>query len=202
MAVNEVYKASMIFQAPEADGDMVITSHYRTSSVVTPVSNAAEALEIGNEVASAIVDEYLSLFHSSAFIDTIEVIGISDPLVGITVSVGANGTETADALGYRNCPVVKLTTGLRGRSYQGRMYLIAPSELRQDAGALEAGYISQVNIWLGRMQVLTGTPSGNTYRQTVYSRTLSTPPSVIVDNVVQASIINPNLGTQRGRQKV
>lgn len=202
MSVNEVYRASMIFNDPLASGDIVVTSHYRTSSVIVPISNPAEALEIAVEVVGAVNNDLLGLLSTTMTFTEVNVIGITDPFVGVTQVAGGTGSATGEALPMRSSPVVRLNTELRGRSFQGRMFLPTPTEINQAGGVLVPAYITAANIFIAAMQILTGATSGNTYRQTVYSRTLSTPPTIVVDNLVISSTLNATMGSQRRRQTV
>ncbi len=82
------------------------------------------------------------------------------------------------------------------------MFLMAPTEDRQANGIITAGHIAEINNLLGFILRLSVNPSSNVYDTTIFSKTLSTPPPLIVDNLVTTQITNATLGSQRGRQLV
>ena len=58
MGVNDVYKASAIFTAPDADGEMVMTFHYRTV-VSNPGTNPVnEAGHIAGQLVAGMEANY------------------------------------------------------------------------------------------------------------------------------------------------
>lgn len=202
MSVNEIYKASVIFSAPGADGDMVYNLHYRTTEVNSPISNSAEGLEIAQEVADITDDLYLPSLADAFTFERVDVIGITDPLVGQTVVVNLPGESANEVLPFRSAPVVKLLTGIRGRSFRGRVFLMAPAENQQDGGVLGGGTITAIDTYIADLNQLNQQPSTNVYRLTIYSETLSSPPTTFIDNLVATRLVNPTLGSQRRRQEV
>lgn len=202
MAVNQVYKATVVFNAAEADGEMMFNLHYRTSTVLSAVSNSAEAIEIGKEIVSWVEDNYLDQLGDDVTFERVDVIGISDPLVGITEDGTGSGAVAGDSAAWRSAPVAAIKTGLRGRSYNGRAFLIAPPESMQDGGVLTGTYRTNVDIELAKLLELTGSPSGNSYKLTVYSKTLSDASGTVLDNVASSFKIRRTMGTQKSRQSV
>lgn len=201
MAVNEIYRASFEFTNPSADGSLFTTAHYRTSAVSTPISNSAEGQEIADDLVADVVADYLDLIEDTFTFVGVNVIGITDPLVGVSASSGSPGLLTTESLSMRSAPVVKLLTGIRGRSFRGRMFLMAPTEANQDGGVMGSAYITDLDTFMASIEVLVGA-SSNVYRQTIYSPTLSTPPTIFIDNLVTEAVVNPTLGSQRSRQTV
>lgn len=202
MAVNDIYRASCIFGAVGADGDLVFTVHYRTTNVTTPISRQAEAQEIADELGGNVETVYMPLLPSEITFDKVDVIGITDDTVIASYGSGAVGTDAGQPVPLRSAPVIKLQTGLRGRSFNGRMFLMPPSESQQDGGVLAGNYIAALALFQATIQRISLQPSGNIYDQTIYSRTKSNPPVEYIDNLVSTAIVNPTMGGQRGRQKV
>lgn len=202
MAIDDVYKCSWIFTAPGADDEMVVTAHYRTIDVVNPISGSDEAFEIAQEARIDTENLYRSLITTNVTFVRTDVIGITDPLVTSTSASGLAGTAIGDTMAFRNAPVVKLLSGLRGRNYNGRQFWMAPPESAQNSGVLTVQYQGDIESFVNSLVVFNNVPSGNTYRMTVYSRTLSALQGVIVDSIVTQVVVNSVLGSQRSRQRV
>lgn len=202
MALNDVYRASMIYNHPNGDGDLVVTRHYRTTVVNTVVSGAVEAIGIALELNNNTEIQYLPFINDDYTYVECNVIGITDPLVGVTAPSGLPGQLLSAAVALRSAPVIKLSTGVRGRSFNGRNFLMAPSEDRQENGVLTGTHITEIDTYMGFIQRLAVNPENNIYDSTIFSLTLSTPPTIIVDTLVTGHTVNATLGSQRGRQKV
>ena len=202
MTVNQVYRISHVFNAPTADGDMIFNTHYRVTGVVTDTNNAVEGAEVAQEAGDVIAASYMSqLSDVVSYVET-RYIGVSDPLVGGSIPRASVGNTTSEPVSWRSCPVVALKTGLRGRSYNGRIFLIAPPESQQNGGVLIAGQLTALQGVMASLLSLTGTVSGNTYDMTIYSPTLSGPTGPILDNIVANAVVRSVMGTQRSRQEV
>lgn len=201
MAVNDVYKASVIFTSPNAAGEMEFNLHYRTTTVNVPISDSAEALDIAANMSAILQAEYFPVLPDVITLQRIDVVGISDPLVGVSFAVGVVGGDAGDVASFRNAPVMKLGTGLRGRSYNGRAYLMAPVDSRAENGVLTATYVNTTQDTFAALQVITAATSTNEYSLTIYSPTLSAGGPVL-DNLVTSWDMNPKCGSQRSRQDV
>lgn len=202
MAVNDVYRASAIFTSPTADGEMVFTTHFRTVTVNTVISRQQEGQEIADECRDTIDSLYLQEIGADITFQQVNVIGITDSTVGAVATSQSPGTAVGDSMAMRNAPVVKLLTGLRGRSYNGRIYLMPPPESVNAGGVLLASYVTDLETFVTGYRRLSQQPSTNIYDMTIYSPTLSGPSGPIIDNLVETIICNPQLGSLRSRQKV
>ena len=201
MAVNDLYRASVNFTAPDAEGNMQFNLHFRTTTVVTPISGQFEANDIAGTLIPIINADYMPDVPDAITQTTVDVIGLTDPTVQAIFTNNQLGGGGTDPVAYRNAPVVKLKTGLRGRSFNGRLYLMATGEGNQDAGVLDPAFVTVIQNFMANIQVLTAASSSNEYSLTVYSPTLSVPGS-LVDNLVTQFIVNPRFGTQKSRQSV
>ncbi len=202
MALNDVYRTSNIFTHPEGDGELIFTRHYRTTTVNTMVSGVLEATDIATELLNNIEVTYLpTLAATFTFVETV-VIGITDPTVQFSLASGFPGQAGTEAVALRSAPVVKLGTGLRGRSFNGRMFLMAVTEDRQTGGVLSAPAIAEIDSLMGFIRRLSINVNNNVYDSTIFSLTLSTPPAIIVDTLINSEITNATMGSQRGRQVV
>lgn len=200
MTVNQVYRVSHVFNAPGADGDMIFNTHYRVTEVTTDTNNNVEGLEIATAAGAQIASAYMSQLSDVVTYTETRYIGISDPLVGGSVPQNTAGNSSDEAYSWRNCPIVSLKSGLRGRSYNGRIFLIAPPETQANAGVLVSGYLTAIKAALDPLMELTGATSSNKYSLTVYSETLTPEGGPPLDNIVQSMIYRPVMGTQKSRQ--
>lgn len=201
MTVNDVYKATAYFDAPTSSGEMTFNVHYRTVTVNTPEGDSQEALDIANAFRANIELNYLTFIPTEVILQRVTVVGVTNPLIGVEQVSGNNGAGGVNPLPYRAAPVVKFKSGLRGRSYNGRIYLIACDESQQTGGSMLASYIQSLGTFVESIRVLTGIVSLNEFQATIYSPTL-TGAGPIIDNIVESFTINPRLGTQRSRQDV
>lgn len=201
MSVNDVYKTTAVFSAPDADGEMVFNMHHRTETVNNPISDLEEAQEIAAAFRSSLELNYLLLIPNSITLVRVDTIGLTNPTIGVSDASGNAGGGGVNPMSYRSAPVAKLSSGLRGRSFNGRIYLMTCDESQQTGGVMLPSYRTSLETAVTLMVVLTGLTSTNVYRGTIYSPTL-TGEGPIVDNIIQTTTVNPRLGTQRSRQDV
>jgi len=193
MTVNDVYKASALFSGVSAEGLMVMTFHYRTTNGSGGAGQSGEAQHIANGVRDGIQDDYLPELTDVVTLDRVEVVGVTNPVIQATATSGVSGTLTDDNLPWRSASVAALKTGLRGRSFNGRSFGIAPGVTRQDNGDLSAGFSTALQTFYDNLLLIIHS-GGNEYSMTIRSDALD------LDNLVQTVIIRPRFGSQRGRQ--
>src|SRR6476660_6010091 len=87
-----------------------------SAAATNPADAGTIATRVGNfwneHLGPALVDDY-------TFTD-VECVGMDDPTVGFTYSVAGGGTDGGDPAPAFVVANVRITTGLRGRSYMGR----------------------------------------------------------------------------------
>ena len=201
MAVNDVYKATIVFNAPNSAGEMQFSFHYRTVVVNTPLSRPDEAIDIAGNLGVVITNDYIPVLPEEITWLRTEVIGITDPTVGVTFSTNTPGTVVGRHTSLRVCPVVKLSTGLRGRSFNGRVYLMSPDESNLNQGVFNAGFVTALETFIDNAILIVAATSTNEYQMTIYSPTL-TGTGPVVDNLVTGRTVNPKPGSQRSRMDV
>ena len=82
------------------------------------------------------------------------------------------------------------------------MFLPAPTETRQTNGVISTDFQGILETWLADFAQLDD-GSGNVFRFTVFSPTLSTFPSgPFIDNTITTMVVNRTMGSIRGRQEV
>jgi hypothetical protein len=167
---------------------------------------------VGNLLVQDVIDawqnsaqpEYLASLSDVTDLEVIQVRGITNPEFGTDQSVSLAGEVVSGGLGIispRSAPVVSLRTGLIGRSFRGRSFLMSPNENETVNGALSVNLQSVIDDYYNAALQITGPVSGNVYRMTIFSKTLSTEES-LVDNLVTNFIIRVNVGSQRKRRTV
>lgn len=194
MALSDVYRASCIFTAPNADGPMVVTLHYRTVEVNTVLTPVEEAQEIADEVVDTIETLYIPILADSTTFDSVNVIGITDPTVQASATSATLGDVVEGSVSYRNTVISRNITGKRGRTFTGYQQWMAPTEGQQSNGALGASFLADMATFVLGLKRLSQQPSTNKYDQTVYSRLLN------ANTLVSTFIVRPNTGTNKQRQ--
>jgi hypothetical protein len=204
MAVNDIFKLAFLHTQPATTGTSVTTLHYRQTEQVTAL--------VGNLLVQDVIDawqnsaqpEYLDSLPDVTTLNVIQVRGITNPEFGTDQAVSQSGNVVSGGLGIispRSAPVVSLRTGLIGRSFRGRSFLMSPTENETVNGAMSVNLQSVIDDYYNAALQITGPVSGNVYRMTIFSKTLSTEES-LVDNLVTNFIIRVNVGSQRKRRTV
>lgn len=202
MALNDVYKATYVFNAERADGEMVFNLHYRTVVPPSGLTPSEEAQEIARLSGDFLETNYLPLLSTNITFDEVRVVGVSEPTVGIARAYGDPGLVVDQSVPLRSAPVASLKTGLRGRNFNGRIFLIAPNEADVNAGQLTPAAEAALLTMVDSLKSLADLGTGSEYGMTVYSPTLSGDSGLVVNNLVTDVIIRTTLGSQRSRQTV
>jgi hypothetical protein len=207
MAVGDVTKIALIHSLTGADGDIIVTHHFRKVSEPAPISEAADLELLLDTWQSNVQAEWLAALSDRVVLQTVQARSITHPLFGSDRAVGLPGDLAPIGLGntsYRVAPVVSLRTANIGRSYRGRNFLPPPNETDIENGALEAPLIALIQayytdvIGIGDGNI----PIQNSWSMTIYSPTLSAATSTVVDTPVTSFQVRSIAGTQRGRQRV
>jgi hypothetical protein len=208
MAVNDVTKLAFIHSMVGADGDIIVTHHYRQTQAGSANYGVAEAVEALVDFWQAIAQQDWLFSQSDRLVlESIQARSITDPTIGFDRAVGAAGDLPPVGLGttsLRVAPVVSLRTGLIGRSFRGRNFLPPPNETDIENGALEASLVALIDEYYDTARILTDSfiPTATLWQMTIYSPTLSEVAGVPVDNLVTTHLTRGIAGTQRGRQRV
>ena len=202
MAVNDVLELAVVYTSPISSGDMVNVVHYRQTTYDGVSSRAALGIALGNAFASAVNANYMPTVSSQITFDEVRFFYVNDPLIGGIVDQNNAGGGATDAVSFRTAPVVKKISDLRGRTFNGRMYLLPILETQQANGTITTAHLAILQTFVDSLRILSDGPVDNIWQMTVYSRKLSTPPTTIIDNTIQNFVINTVMGTIRGRQVV
>jgi len=202
MAINDVFELGVTWQVPGSEGEIVNVIHYRQTAYDGVSSDTA----MGNAVSQLVIDGFVAdlMQNMSAILvlDRIDWFVVNNPIFGGVVLSGAVGGEVADIVSLRSTPVIKKITELRGRSFQGRIFLPPVTENFQTRGIINSTLIAAIQATFDNLRILTDGGGLNDFTMTVFSRTLSTLPSILIDNLVQTFVVNPVMGSLRGRQEV
>jgi len=197
MAIADYYRATARFSNAFAAGYMVTTLAYYMFQEDAIISENAICAELAELIADSLETDYLPLINDEVVFVDVQVFNITKPQYSGSHTVNLAGTETTtEAVAMRSAPVVKKLSGLRGRSYNGRNYWIAPPELYQNQGVITTTYRSLLVAMMDNLKTLVDSGADRTYVLSVFSDKLGT------GVAVQSHVANATMGTLRGRQKV
>lgn len=102
--------------------------------------SAADGMEetIADEFIAAVVTPYKTFANSDVSFDSIAVTNLTTKQQTV-LSINLLGTHIGESVPPQCAPVISWTTGLAGRKYRGRTYVIGLSEDLQNDGALTPG---------------------------------------------------------------
>ena len=176
-----------------------IVKDYRITAINTAGQLSSWLNAIAASYASAWVNALLADLADDFTLDRAEAFNRNDLTEGATATIDVDGTGSTDGLPLRVAAIIIKETGLRGRSYLGRMSFPALLAAAQDNGVIEAATVALLTTWAGATRIVGDTT--NQGHLTVYSPTLSTP-SVVFNTLVSGYTVRNVLGSIRGRQPV
>lgn len=195
MAVGDFYRVSVLYNHPNADGQVVNVFDYEQTVIDTPKTEPQFCLELAAEVIGVTVANFMPNITASWELAGAECFNITQPTFQGTVSSGVNGGVTGESVALRSAVVCSKKTGLRGRSFQGRSFLVAPPEVDQNAGLISGSYFVVMGDYCDALIELV-LVNDNEYKLVVFSELLQ------IGTQVQTFIPSLTLGSVRGRQKV
>lgn len=202
MAVGDILQTTAVYDVVAADGELANIYHYRQTLYDGFSTDFALGDLLANLFGALIAVNLMPALSTSITLDRIDFHYVNKPTIGGTAPQAVVGLVVTQLLPLRSAPVIKKITGLRGRSFQGRNYLPPLTEDVQDGGVLSAGIVTGLIAYAGSLLTIDDGGMINQWQQTIYSATLSTPPTIFVDTLVEDIVVNPVLGTVRGRQEV
>lgn len=172
---------------------------YRITAINTAGSLQAWLGTTAMSYTTAWVTQLLAQMADDFTFDRVEAFNRNDLTEEAALTVDIDGTGNTDNLPLRVAAVILKETGLRGRSYFGRMSFPAMLAAAQDNGVLEAAFVGLLTTWAAAIRVIGD--ATNQGHLTVYSPTLSTD-DVVFNTLVTGFNIRNVLGSIRGRQPV
>lgn len=196
MALNDFYRTSIIFNHPNADGDVVNVVDFELLNIGTIVSEEEFCEELAQQVVTIVEAELLPALTDSWTLNQVTCFNITQPqFQGNDVS-GSAGAIDNESVAIRSAPVATKRTGLRGRSFNGRMFLPSIPETNQDAGVMNAGLLAVLNTYVEELRNFSTTVNTNEYIMVVFSQLL------LNGTRVTSLSVRSTLGSIRGRQRV
>ncbi len=202
MALGDIFQLAAVYDVVGAAGEIVNVYNYRQTVYDGFSGDFPEADLLANIFGASLVANLVPALSTSISLNRVDFFIVNKPTVGGTAPIGVTGSAIIQMLPIRSAPVIKKVTGARGRSFQGRNYLPPLTEDVQDAGVISPSMITVLDVYANALLVLDDAGFINQWQQTIYSSTLSTPPTLFVDTLVVDVIVNNRLGTIRGRQNV
>lgn len=200
MAVNDIFQCSINWIIAGNPAANVL--HFRQNSYDGLTSRPALCVILLDMMSDSINTFYRPDLATVITLPTQDCFVINDPISSGTNTPGLTGGDASELISRRSAVVVKKLSGLRGRSFNGRFFLPAPTEGQQSGGVITGALQTVISTWLADFAQLDD-GSGNVFRLTVFSPTLSTFPSgPFIDNTVLTMVVQTTLGSIRGRQKV
>lgn len=174
---------------------------FRRTTNVNPVNkvNIDTAFQAGILAAMAVA---LSARYAANSL-TIRI--LDDPQDAGTSFVSAVvGAVAGDSASMKSAVYMQLKTTLRGPSFRGSKHFAPYVEADTTGDVLTGAGLARWQALQGALNVVMVDLDGNTWVQTVYSRTLSLPQllpiATIVSNDVTSVLLNKNMGTMRRRK--
>lgn len=195
MAIGDVYRVSIIFSSDLFDGDAVNVLDYTQTVVVIAKTEPQFCSELAAEVGNEYVDNYLSDVGDEITLERVECFNVTQPTFQAAVQFNTPGSLADQLVSPRSAVVVSKNSGLRGRSFNGRMFLLPPGESQQDGGELTPAFETIVQTFVTGL-ILLILSNLNQYKLVVFSQKLG------LDTLVATMIVRSILGTIRGRRKV
>lgn len=191
MALNDIFRMSVEGLGPNAQL-CVCVFHYRQDTIAG--QDTGEELCIG--FADDEINDFAAVIADDCLIQKIETRNVTQPTFGFdfSVSPAVPGILAGEVLPSQVSCVVSWRTGLIGRSFRGRSYLWPATEAMQNLGQWIPAYLTDVATFASTMQTIGETITGATYRQVVWSPTLS------IATPVTSAIVDEITGTQRRRR--
>lgn len=200
MPVNDIFQSSINWDIAGEPAANVV--HFRQSEYDGLTSRPALCVILLGLISDSINTFFMPDLGDVITLPTLDCFVVNDPLSEGATSPALTGGDIGDIVSRRTAVVVKKLTGLRGRSFRGRMFLPPPTEGRQANGEITPTYQGIIETWLTDFVQLDD-GAGNVFRFTVFSPTLSTfPAGPFIDNPVSNLIVHLTLGSIRGRQDV
>ncbi len=201
MALNDVYQASIIFSHPQADGPVVNVVHYRLDLIITPRNEESYCGQLSGEIVTLAVAGIIPSLTANWELEEVVCFNLNQPQFQASTPSGVTGSNVSpNDLPIRSAPLISKRTGLRGRSFRGRMYLPSITEESQQAGEIIPAEIVILDAYGASLINIVTAGDLNQFNLEVYSPTLSTPPTIIVATPVATMTTNGVLATIRGRQ--
>lgn len=195
MAQQDVYQTIWSFSHPDASGEMSTSMHFRLSGVNVVRTEKEYCRDLAEEVVTIIEDLYLQYLPNTMTFNRVECFNVTQPIYFADKNSNTLGLKADQPVSLRSTVNVEKKTGLRGRSFRGRSFLMAPTEDVCRAGVLDNTFRTNIDDFITNMLIVTSV-DGNVYNATVWSEKEQ------LDNLISNFGVQPNAGTIKGRMAV
>lgn len=195
MAIGNIYEAALIFSHVQATGLVVNVLHYEQTVITVAKTEPQYCNELAAEVRNICETDWLPDATDDLTLERVDVFNVDQPTFQGTASSGVQGGSVGDSLSPRQAAVATKLTGLRGKSFRGRMYIPGLSEGDQNAGQIEVATVAKLQTYVDNLISLV-LSNANEYQQSVYSR------KGAAGTQITTIEVKNDIGTIRGRKKV
>jgi len=201
MAVGDIYEAVQTWRTGLASGDIDNVLHFTVLSEAPSITDRNIADMIATGLFEALSANLNARVSDNLTFSNIAVIGITNPLFRFDYPQSLVGRSSSPLVSIRSAPVVTKRSDVRGRRFNGRMYLFPPTESDVLDGSLVNDFISAANDYLAAIREIEDVAVGSV-QMSVYSRTQSEQQGRPIATLVSDLIVRSVLGTIRGRRRV
>lgn len=140
-----------------------------------------------------------SLYPTTTLFTQAVMFNLNTPTENYAQNLAVRGTDAAQAYNPRAAILTSLNTGVRGRSYRGRLFYPPVGENNVDAGGtISTDTLTVFQTFMNDIKVLGNSDENGTIA--VYSRKLSTE-NIVFSTVVTQLTVRSNLASQRRRRR-
>lgn len=195
MAQFENYNMVWSFSHPDAAGPISTGLDYDLVSDGAGFDEFTIMEALNDAVVAQLELLYLPIISSDFILTQIDIFNHNQPTFGATFPLGTAGGSAGESVALRSAPVVSKRTELRGRSFRGRMFLMAPLEADQSNGVLTGTYRTEIDTFMATLLSVTDATTGLVFNANVWSETLLT------STQISSFLLRRTMGGQRKRQK-
>ena len=201
MAVNDKYLVTIQYTSGLFTGHAFNVLAFNTVKQPETITNQQAVQQLLANMGSLLSARLKPLLPTQVVISGLRAIGLTDPTFQEDDAVNITGAATGGFVSSRAAVVVSLLTGLRGRSYRGRMFIPTPTDVSAENGRLTATAATAYAAVV-RSLLTENVPNASGFEMGVYSRKLSKDQGTPVVTKITDIAVRTVLGSIRGRVRV
>jgi len=174
MAVGDVYRLSVQNINRNSFNELVNVFHYRLEADLPLTHTGAEDLIIAWD--ALVKGPYKGPMSANTDVTKLEVRQVTGgtEYAELALTPPEPGSQGGDIMAQQTCPIITWRTGQAGRSFRGRTYLPATSELVLSNGFFAPSFVTVMNDFgSAAMHLPSATPNYGEWQMVIWSRTLS-----------------------------
>jgi len=200
-AVGDVYEVVQTWHCGLASGDIANVLHYVVIASEQGKTDQDFASMLSTGLHNAWSAHLTPTYSNQLTFAHVAVVGLSTPTFRADFPFSTAGSNREQLTSIRAAPVVTKRSSVRGRRFNGRMFMPPVTEDSQANGSLTTGQLNAINSYLGVIKEISTSDTG-TADLAVYSRAQSEAQGRIVATLVTTATTRAILGTIRGRRRV